>query len=70
MASGAKAQRSLQCIYGTTEVMPCYKIGAQFGFSASCWNRQFLLLLFLELHESNKKPAAAGWLRRGVWEFR
>jgi hypothetical protein len=23
-------------IYGTTEVVPCYKTGALFGFSASC----------------------------------
>ena len=35
-AQGPKLNDLFIGIYGTTEVVPCYKTGAQFGFSASC----------------------------------
>jgi hypothetical protein len=34
--AGAKAQRLLSAICGTTKVMPCYKTGPSSSFSAAC----------------------------------
>jgi hypothetical protein len=35
-SAGAKAQRLLSAICGTTKVMPCYKTGPSLSFSAAC----------------------------------